>query len=238
MNDVLTAFTPAVTEEIFQLRPDYCACNVVAIGLDNMARHPVVDAYVDEIVQSAVRAPWAVDHLEAWRAAFRAFGAKPQRTPDSADALMVRLDKDGRLPSINALVDLYNAISVRYAVPVGGENIDAYVGHPRLLRATGTEAFDTMKNGEPEVETDPAGEVVWADDRGVTCRRWNWRQGVRTRIDLQTHRAWFVFDRLEPMPVDAVTGAAVALINMLQQISPATQLSAHRIDRTGITVIS
>ncbi|WKV93433.1 B3/4 domain-containing protein [Halomonas sp. HAL1] len=87
---------------------------------------------------------WAKAHSSAWADVFRAFGAKPQRTPSSSDALRKRVLRDGSLPSIDPVVDLYNAISIEYALPVGGENIAAYVGEPRLVIANGTESFDTV----------------------------------------------------------------------------------------------
>src|ERR1700724_891615 len=160
---MMSHFMPVVTAEIFDLRADYSAVSVIANNMDNLAHHPAVDRYVEETVTQKVQPPWTEGHLEAWRTTFRAFGAKPQRTPCSADALLMRLSKDGRLPTINAVVDLYNAISVRYAIPIGGENIAAYVGSPQLLRASGAETFDTMKEGQSLTEAVPAGEVVWAD---------------------------------------------------------------------------
>ena len=193
---------------------------------------------VEQAVQLPVRVPWFEAHLEAWRSAYRSFGAKPQRTLNSAEALLPRLGSDGRLPSINAVVDLYNAISVSHVIPVGGEDIAAYVGIPRLRRADGSEQFDTMKGGELVAESVPAGEVVWADDRGVTCRRWNWRQGVRTRIDTETRHAWFVLERLEPMPVAAAVDAAIVLKDVLQQVSPTAQVSVRLVDRTGTAAIA
>jgi hypothetical protein len=92
--------------------------------------------------------------------------------------LRKRVLRDGSMDAIDPLVDLYNAISLRYAVPVGGENFAAYVGAPRLILADGSEAFDTMKQGVAVNEPPETGEVVWCDDIGVTCRRWNWRQGA------------------------------------------------------------
>jgi DNA/RNA-binding domain of Phe-tRNA-synthetase-like protein len=233
----MSPFTPAIGAEIFDLRPDYSAISVVAEGIDNAANHPATDRYVEELMTKPAPPPWAEGHLEAWRAAYRAFGAKPQRTPCSAETLLKRLGKDGRLPAINAVVDLYNAVSVRYALPVGGENIAAYVGNPRLMRASGAELFETTKEGEAVSETIPSGEVVWADEHGVTCRRWNWRQGIRTRIDPLTRRMWFVLERLEPMPLAAAKEAAAALMRRLRQISPGVQLNAHLIDRRGATEI-
>jgi len=86
------------------------------------------------------------------------------------------------MAAFDPVVDLYNAVSLRYAVPVRDENGDTYRGCPRLIIAGGSEPFDTMKEGHPALEYPDAGEVVWCDDAGLTCRRWNWRQGVRTRL--------------------------------------------------------
>jgi DNA/RNA-binding domain of Phe-tRNA-synthetase-like protein len=74
-------------------------------------------------------------HLAAWADVFQKFGAKPKRTPCSADALRKRVLRDGTMPALDPIVDLYNAVSLRYAVPVGGENISAYQGSPRLAVA-------------------------------------------------------------------------------------------------------
>ena len=161
--------------------------------------------------------PWAEAHLNAWREAYRGFGAKPQRTPCSAEALRKRCERDGTVPAANAVVDLYNAISLRFAIPVGGEDASSYVGSPQLVRATGAESFDTMADGQPKLETVEAGEVVWRDNLGATCRRWNWRQGTRTRITEASTSLWFVLERLEPMPTEALLTAGKELDEALQQ---------------------
>ena len=163
---------------------------------------------------------WAEAHLDAWAQVFRRFGAKPQRTPCSAEALRRRVLRDGSLPRVNPVVDLYNAISLRFAVPVGGENLDAYVGQPRLTIATGTEVFDTMKDGRPAEEAPEPGEVVWRDDRGVTCRRWNWRQGGRTRLGADARRMWFILESLAPMPIEALHKARAELGEGLRAMMP------------------
>ena len=227
-------FIPSVSAEIFQLRPDYCALSIVADGVANAARHPASDELANSVGLPAGWPRWGDAHLDAWRDAYRAFGAKPQRTPSSAEALARRLQADGRLPTINAVVDLYNALSVRFAVPIGGENVAAYVGDPVLQRATGHETFDAVKDGAPCVEAVPAGEVVWADERGVTCRRWNWRQGLRTRIDAATTRMWFVLERLEPMPVAALLEAGDLLAATLRTMSPGAAITNTLIERPGL----
>ncbi len=164
--------------------------------------------------------PWAENHLAAWDEVFKAFGAKPKRTPCSASALRKRVMRDGSLPPLDPVVDIYNAISIRYAIPVGGENLAAYSGAPRLTLADGSEPFDTVKEGEPVVENPEPGEVIWRDDLGITCRRWNWRQGLRTRLDSQAQSMWFILESLPSMPLAALQEAGDELVSNLQKLMP------------------
>lgn len=214
-------FQPRIAPEIFALRPDFMALSIFVEGIANTA---TTEFSRGELTSAAARladASWAEAHLNAWREAYRAFGAKPQRTPCSAEALRKRCERDGALPEANAVVDLYNAVSLRFAIPVGGEDASCYQGPPQLVRALGEETFDTIADGQPKLETVDKGEVVWRDSRGVTCRRWNWRQGTRTRITETSSTLWFVLERLDPMPVEALLTAGRELIVGLQKISGA-----------------
>jgi DNA/RNA-binding domain of Phe-tRNA-synthetase-like protein len=215
----MPSFVPVIAPEVFALRPDFRALSIHASGISNRENKQLVDA-------TPCAEPWAAAHLEAWREAFRGFGAKPQRTPCSAEALLKRVQRDGALPSVNAVVDLYNAVSLRYAIPVGGENAAAYAGVPHLMRATGNEAFDTMANGIPAIESPETGEVIWRDEIGVTCRRWNWRQGTRTRLEPSTTEMWFVLEALGPMPDAALEAARRELVAGLKALSPEAVVEA------------
>ncbi|HKP26171.1 MAG TPA: B3/4 domain-containing protein [Dongiaceae bacterium] len=217
-----------IDSRIAALAPDFRALSVVVDGSE------VLDgAAADDALEQAYRAvaqnepTWAQPHLEAWGEVFRRFGAKPQRTSCSAEALRKRVLRDGSLPRVNPVVDLYNAISLRFAVPVGGENLDAYVGQPLLTIATGSEVFDTVKDGQPAEENPDAGEVVWRDDRGVTCRRWNWRQGVRTRLTADARRMWFILESLGPMPIEALHDAGAALEDGLRAMMPKSHIESR-----------
>jgi DNA/RNA-binding domain of Phe-tRNA-synthetase-like protein len=172
---------------------------------------------------------WAESHLGSWSDAYVRFGAKPNRTPCSAQALRKRVLKDGAIPPINPIVDLYNAISLKYAIPVGGENHDAYVGRPFLTIADGTETFDTVMNGEEVNDPPLLGEAIWRDDVGVTCRRWNWRQGTRTRLAAATGRMWFVLEALETMPDVALAEATDALVEGLKALMPGSMIVSRAI---------
>lgn len=75
---------------------------------------------------------------------------------------------------------------------MGGEDLNRIQGGTRPVRATGAEGFGTVAGGEETVERPEPGEIVRCDGRGVTCRRWNRRQGPRTRIDDDTTDALFL----------------------------------------------
>jgi DNA/RNA-binding domain of Phe-tRNA-synthetase-like protein len=165
--------------------------------------------------------------MAAWREIYTAFGSKPSRTRNSAEALARRALSDAGLPRINLLVDLYNAISVAHLIPVGGEDIDHITGGMRLVRAAGDEDFVTVAGGEEVVEHPDAGEVVWRDGTGVTCRRWNWRQGPRTRLTESTVSGIFLLESLAPMPVAAVERAGAELVELLEKFSPGAPITVH-----------
>jgi DNA/RNA-binding domain of Phe-tRNA-synthetase-like protein len=139
--------------------------------------------------------------------------------------LLRRLEPAG-LPRIDRITDVYNAVSIAHLLPIGGEDRAAYAGPARLVRAAGDETFDTTAGGESVTEHPESGEVVWRDDVGVTCRRWNWRQCTRTRITTGTSDAVFILDALDPMSDDAVLAAADALSEALFALSP--EATVHR----------
>jgi DNA/RNA-binding domain of Phe-tRNA-synthetase-like protein len=212
-----------VDADVFALRPDY---RVLLLAVDGLVPGPT-DQDSDALLQAAeVAARQALcelpveqlPHVASWREAYRAFGAKPQRTRNSVEALMRRAESG--LPRVNRLTDLYNAISVLHQIPLGGEDLTRYIGAPRLIRASGDEPFDTMADGIAVLEHPEPGEVVWCDDAGVTCRRWNWRQARRTQLRDDTTTALFILDALDPMTDEALLAAGEELIAHLTHLGP------------------
>ncbi|MFI0258350.1 B3/4 domain-containing protein [Streptomyces sp. NPDC017056] len=218
-----------VSDEVRALAPGFGYVAVEAYGLANGPSDEAGSALLDAAARRLAerldgRAPQDDPHIAAWRAAYTAFGSKPSRTRNSAEALAKRALADGGLPRINRLVDLYNAISVAHLIPVGGEDLDHIRGGMRLVRATGAEPFATAAGGEQVVEHPEPGEVVWCDDEGVTCRRWNWRQGVRTRLTDSSVNALFLLERMAPMSVAELTAAAAELAEALEKTCPGARV--------------
>ena len=224
-----------VDPAVFALRPDYRALLVVVDGLVPAPSDPAGEALL-RAAEDAARAALAgcpveqLPHVAAWREAFRAFGAKPQRTRNSLEALLRRVESG--LPRVNRLTDLYNAVSVLHQIPLGGEDLTRYDGSPRLIRATGTEPFDTVAEGAALIEHPDTGEVVWCDEAGVTCRRWNWRQARRTRLREDTTCALFILEALHPTTDDALNAAADDLLAHLARLGPDVR-AARRLMSAG-----
>ncbi|KLF81439.1 hypothetical protein YA43_15840 [Enterobacter hormaechei subsp. steigerwaltii] len=217
----MSLVTPSIDSRLVGIAPGFRALSI-QVEAAPITQPEVAPAALAQACQQMLNddVPWAENHLAAWDEVFKAFGAKPKRTPCSASALRKRVMRDGSLPPLDPVVDVYNAISIRYAIPVGGENLAAYSGAPRLTLADGSEPFDTFKEGEPVVENPEPGEVIWRDDLGVTCRRWNWRQGVRTRLDSQAQSMWFILESLPSMPLAALQEAGDELVSNLQKLMP------------------
>ncbi|MER5914473.1 phenylalanine--tRNA ligase beta subunit-related protein [Streptomyces sp. NPDC001982] len=223
--------TLTVSDEVHTLAPGFTHLAIEAHGLVNGPSSEASSALLDDAARRLAvrldgRAPHEDPHMAAWRETYTAFGSKPSRTRNSAEALAKRALSDAGLPRINLLVDLYNAISVAHLIPVGGEDLDHIRGGMRLVRATGDEDFVTVAGGEEVVEHPDAGEVVWRDEASVTCRRWNWRQGPRTRLTEETTSGIFLLESLAPMPVPEVAQAGFELAELLEKFSPGARINA------------
>jgi DNA/RNA-binding domain of Phe-tRNA-synthetase-like protein len=155
-----------------------------AVGVTNgPSPAELVEAF--EAEQSAVLArigstPLSeIPTLAAWRRAFRAFGVDPTAYRSAAEALLRRLTKQGSIPSINALVDLGNLVSIRYRLPVAVLDQRSLTGATTVRFAAGGEAFTDLGSGAREAPE--PGEVIFVDEASLVCaRRWCWRQSAES----------------------------------------------------------
>ena len=133
----------------------------------------------------------AIPEVAAWRAAYKGFGIKRTSYRSSAERLIKRVLAGEPLPAINALVDLYNMVSLETGLCLGCDDFDKTLGDLAFRFARPGDSFIDMGAEAGDDPNDPPkdGEVVYADDRQVLCRRWNWRQDLRTAAKLETRRA-------------------------------------------------
>ncbi|PYI23973.1 B3/B4 tRNA-binding domain-containing protein [Aspergillus violaceofuscus CBS 115571] len=226
-----------VDPAIFQLRPDYRALLMVVENIPQGASDQIsenllqqAETHVKDLL--ANKPVTELPHISAWRETYKAFGAKPQKTRNSLEALTRRVEAG--IPRVNRLTDIYNAISIKHQLPFGGEDFDKYDGAPFLIRATGTEPFQTFSGGEPQTELAAPGEPIWCDSTGITCRRWNWRQGPRTALTDETTRVLFIIDALGQVVSDAaLESAADELAETLKGLSPEVQVARRIISASS-----
>lgn len=192
-----------IAAKIFEDFPEVRIGVVTAHGLDNHGSDPAITSQVREAETALVesfREGNVNEHprIAPWREAYRKFGAKPKKHRSSIESLARRALKGDMLRSINKLVDIYNIVSLRHIVPVGGEDLDRIDGDIVLIRASEREAPVKLL-GEVEERTPAAGEVIYRDDRGAICRRWNWKEADRTKLTEDTRRAVLVIESLPPV---------------------------------------
>lgn len=125
--------------------------------------------------------------LATWRNAYKAFGIRKTSYRPSVERLIRQILQGRGLPRINAFVDCYNEISARFLVPVGADDLDAVTEN--LFFRYGGPADSFIPLGSEEENPPKEGEVVYADEEKVLCRRWNWFQDARSAIRLASRRA-------------------------------------------------
>lgn len=158
--------------------------------------------------------------VRVWRQAYQQFKTK-RGARCSIENLLKRVLKGNPVGTISPSVDIYNAMSLKYALPFGGEDIDAFEGDLRLAVTQGGDAF--LPLGE-DAENDPTlpGELAYLDDAGAVCRCWNWRDGVRTALTDGTRNAFLIVECVDPDRVEDCRAATDELASLIEMHLGAT----------------
>jgi DNA/RNA-binding domain of Phe-tRNA-synthetase-like protein len=210
--------------------PDTMLGVVLGYELDNHGEHSALMASL-RAAEGEVRSAFAdvviIDHphIAPWREAYRAFGAKPKDYPSSIENLVRRISKGHALPHINTLVDLYNTVSLRHLLPVGGEDLAQVRGDIRLTVAAADEPAVKLL-GEAEARPPKAGEVMYTDEVGAICRRWNWKEAERTKLTEETSRAVLVIEGLPPVDRPLIEHALADMAELVRTYCGGTVTTA------------
>ncbi len=215
----MTATRFAIEPPFWALFPAARIGVVIVRGADNTRNAEACAALLVEAVAGAARTIGEADiatypAVAPWREAYRAFGVKPAKQRSSIENLL-RSAVAGHVRSINPLVDLYNAVSLRHFLPCGGEDLRAIAGDIRLTRAAGGEHFVPLGSAEPQPPQ--RGEVIYRDDVGVICRAWNWREAERTKLTERTTDAFLCIEALPPTDEAALRAACASLASLVTE---------------------
>ncbi len=154
----------------------------------------------------------SIPELYDWRKGYRAFGVKKTSYRSSVERLVRSILSGRGLPRINTLVDTYNLLSVRALVPVGADDLDKTQGTLCFRYARDGDTFHALGKEPPENDPPKIGEVVYADDGKILCRRWNWYQDARSPVSLDTDRAVLTVQGLGTADIDKATADLRALL--------------------------
>lgn len=153
--------------------------------------------------------------VAVWRQAYQKFPTK-KGARCSVEALLKRVLHDNPVGSIAPTVDITNAISLKYALPIGAENLDAIEGDLRLGTVKGGEDFLPIGSEKPEPPL--AGELAYYDDAGIVCRCWNWRDGQRTAVQDDTDKEFIAMECVEPARLGELEAAVDELSGLLSSL--------------------
>ncbi|MBD3107525.1 hypothetical protein IEO70_04030 [Bacillus sp. AGMB 02131] len=212
----------------FVIDPDFWAvfpeAQINVLTVKNIDNHvPGDTSYFSELLNNASKE--SAVHLTAevfsqnqvideWRKAFAKFKTK-KGARSSIEALLKRAYQGREFTPINPLVDIYNSISLKYAVPCGGEDLHKIVGDLHLGKAKGGESF--LPLGADEDAPALPGEIMYFDDEGSICRCLNWREAQRTMLTEETTDAVLVIEAINSQQ----TANANEAINELKQLMDA-----------------
>ncbi len=221
--------------------PEICGGVIIARLLHNRPSPPaLVEAYTTEQirVQSAIgdKPLSEIPSLAAWRGAFRLFGVDPTKYRNAAEALLRRLTKKGDIPSISALVDLCNLVSIRYALPVAAFDLRQLSGPITVRFASGSEAFTAHDSPEPE-RPEP-GEVIFSDPSGlVVARRWCWKQSVESTVQDDTTEAVITVESQHPGGEADIRRTLADLEGLLREYVPGELVAVGMLGRERAEIV-
>lgn len=210
-----------ITGTIFEEFPDVFLGIVILHDIDNSQNKPEITEMLRKAESELSGKFGSVPviehpHISNWREAYRKFGAKPKDYPSSVENLTRRVLNGTQLGYINSLVSLYNTISLKYILPVGGEDLSQIVGDVYLTKAGDNEPAVFLL-GEKEARAPKAGEIIYKDEVGAICRRWNWKEADRTKLTEETKNAFLVIEALPPVPRDVLEKAIHELADLVKQ---------------------
>lgn len=245
----------SVAPQIFELFPKYYVGGVVASGVNNR-QDPAGREEINKLLQSQVaelrqRFPGTAEltadpFIAIWRDSFKSINIKASEFLSSIEALGRRAIKTGSLPSINAAVDLSNALSLKYLLPLGGHDLDLLTGDFEIRLAREGDIFSPPDGPDAPSEPVPPGEPVYVDQAEVRTRRFVWREGRKARITEDTQNIF--------MPVDGFVGlndeqvrlacrelaqvfeekvGAKCQVFFLDAANPATEWDSNNMEDTG-----
>lgn len=210
-----------VERSIFEKLPNACFGIVVAKGIDNAKDYPEIEKLLEKSIERAAslfggKKVKEEPEIIPYREAFLALGINPNKFMCSIEALFTRIAKGKGMPQINPIVDLGNAVSLKYALPMGAHDIES--AHDDICVRHSVPGDTFLPFGAEKEENPDEGEVVYAVGNQIRTRRWTWRQSENGKITEDTSLVFFPIDGFSGVNRDKVIAAQEELKELLKNI--------------------
>lgn len=224
-----------VEKQVFEALGDVCFGVVFAQNVDNRKQYGEVAALLAQSIRTteekftAARVKEAVE-IAPYRAAFATLGINANKYLSSIEAMAQRIEKKKGFPAINPVVDLGNAISLKYLVPLGAHDVDSAAGDIMVRFSRAGDRFTPF--GETSEEVLEPGELIYSAGAKVKTRRWVWRQSEEGKITEASRNIFFPLDGFAGQNETRVLAARDELAERLQQIF-GCQVQVGFVDRSN-----
>jgi len=159
------------------------------LGVNSVHADASVEPQVAKYVEAAesrleAHSEGELPEIQAWRRTFSRMGLKPTQHRCASEALLRRFRREGALPQIHPLIDLCNAISMAFAIPVAVFDVAKIADYLEVRYAGGSERYESFSG---ETENPESREVIFADGAGrAHARRWTNRQSSYSAVRGET----------------------------------------------------
>ena len=209
----------SVSKEVFEKMETACFGIVVAKNIDNSTSHQILALLEQSILSTEVKYQdknvKEADEIAYYREKFSDLGINPNKFMSSIEAMITRVAKKKGLPHINSIVDLGNAISLKYTVPIGAHDLDQADEDICLRLSEKGDVF--VPFGETEAETLDEGELIYAVGNRVKTRRWIWRQSEVGKITEESKNIFFPIDGFSDKNIESVMCSRDELSELLSK---------------------
>lgn len=199
------------SDAIWQAFPELRAGTLHAEGIDADADVEAAIAGFSAIAEArlAKAQEGEFPEIQAWRRGFSRMGLKPTQYRCASEALLRRFRQEHALPRLHPLIDLCNAVSLAFAIPVAVFDAEKIAGNLEVRRARGDETYLTFAG---EIEHPEPDEVIFADGAGnAHARRWTNRQSGLSAVRETTRSVLIVAEALH-VSAGADMGKLVATV--------------------------
>lgn len=211
----------SVSSEVFEKLDNVCFGVIVAKGIDNsLLKNDIVEKLnqsikncEDKFKDTKIK---ELEEILYYRDVFKELGINPNKFMSSIEAMLTRTSKGKGLPNISPIVDLGNAVSLKYMVPLGAHDIDTLEGDIEVRFSKEGDSFIPLGTEETEILED--GELIYSAGDNVRTRRWIWRQSEQGKITNESKNIFFPIDGFTNKNYESVMSARDELASLLKEV--------------------